>query len=104
MARQVARSMPEGSPIRSDCDDGEGPAGWPLTLPFDPVGGSGPAEWFLSENGSLNFRWADETVPSIREARTRWQVLELGSELPVAHSGESPTPEMLSRALVGLLR
>lgn len=104
MARQVANSMPEGSQVRADCDDRERPAGWPLALPFDRVSGSGAVVWFLDEDGTLNFRWAEGTVPSIRETRLRWQVLEEESELPAARNGEALTPKMISRALVGLLR
>lgn len=90
--------------MRPDCDDGQRLAGWPIALPLDPVSGRGAAGWFLGEEGTLNFREADETAPSIRETRLGWQVLEEESELPAARNGEALTPKMISRALVGLLR
>ena len=105
MARQVARSMPKGSQVRPDrFDGGRMPDGWPFAVPFEPVRGERAAGWFLGEDGTLNLLSTEGTGPATQEAGLRWQVLEEGSELPTARAGESLTPQMISRALVGLLR
>lgn len=105
MARQVARSMPKGSQVRPDrFDGGRMPDGWPFAVPFEPVRGERAAGWFLGEDGTLNLLSTEGTGPATQEAGLRWQVLEEGSELPTARAGDSLTPQMISRALVGLLR
>jgi hypothetical protein len=96
--------MPKGSQARpTGFDDGEKPGGWPFAVSFESVSSERAAGWFLGEDGTLNLLWTEGTGPATRKAELRWQVLEEGSELPAAGAGDSLTPQMVSRALVGLL-
>lgn len=96
--------MPKDSQIWPDrVDGGKMPSGWPFVVPFEPVRGERAAGWFLGEDGTLNLLWTEGSKAGTTGAGLRWQVLVEGSELPVARAGDSLTPQMISRALVGLL-